>query len=143
MNMLDSRKLERNAKIVELRKAGLNYSEIGRLMGISHQRVTQIYERVVNGKTYPDFQRIQYDSHVYEALLDAADHKLFKEERKMMMSVTRAYNCLKRAVKNEEDMMDILMNADEEKLSQVRNLGRKSLDLIYEAREILLKRTAE
>lgn len=42
----------RHDEVVKFREAGLTYTEIGRILGISKQRVSQIYKRI--GREKPD-----------------------------------------------------------------------------------------
>lgn len=132
---------ERERRVLDFRyKDGLTFEAIGKRECVTHERIRQIHAKSLRKLRHPD--RLNYLKYGVsgviarktESVREAALASLPKPDKpeaditleELELSV-RSYNCLKRAgVATLADIAALTLN----ELSQVRNLGKKSIDEI-------------
>ena len=115
-----SNKAARNAEIYQAWKNGYKQTEVARMFGLTNKRVGQIIRRL-------EFREQRGIDPMYDALVDAAK-RLGKGEN----LVNRAYNQLQR---RGYITIESVMDATDEAIADIRNIGVNTLEVINEARK--------
>ena len=116
-------KTERNARIVDMRRHGATYYDIGRKFGISSVRAHQICDK--------EMERAQLDRNDVFALLSRAEVILGNQCGSGI--VRRAYNVMRR---KGIDNADKLLKVKLEDVARMRNAGVKTVALVAVAKEL-------
>ena len=116
-------KTERNARIVDMRRHGATYYDIGRKFGITSVRAHQICDK--------EMERAQLDRNDMFALLSRAEVILGNQCGSCI--VRRAYNTLRR---EHVDDADALLALELRDVAKMRNAGVKTVALVALAKEL-------